>query len=251
MPTPLPAITTGNNTDMGDIGEAQITPQVLEQITPDLLQGEGLTSLMQTLKNAKQASSPLSKSLQQIANDLKGKMEHRVKQGTVVLQKIAQKRLEDRNYGIKNINDAWGGRIIINKPSDEKRAIDLVHKAAEAGDFTIKKEQPIDKDTYHAYHFDIQYKLPTGKTVNGEIQIHTPQSVAQAAVTHDAHYVYGENPPDNVQDTLNQQTDTVQNLPNAKAQQLADQLVGARKQNNDQPLPPIVIQKAVDMAEGK
>ncbi len=249
MDKQLPPLKNNNNPDAGDLGEAQITPDVARQVAPEALSTQGLADLAQKQDDAHKAQGVLNAVLDQVAGKLNAKSENRVKSPNVIIQKIGQKRLEgDNKYGLDDINDMWGGRLIIDKPSDEKKTIDALQSLADKGIFKILGKQPIEKDNYHAYHLDIEYALPDGHKVNGEIQIHTPQSVAQAAVTHDARYIFGENLPDPAQKVMDQETKVVKKLPNDKAQKLADSIVKKRKANGDTPLPPITVAQEIKKA---
>lgn len=245
----LPPITSQNNPDGGDVGEAQITPDVAQTVAPDALSGEGIADLSQRQDDAHKAAGVLNAVLDQVADEVNAKVENRIKSPNVIIQKIGQKRLEGRSdYGLDNINDMWGGRLVIDDPKKEQKTVDAIKDLADKGVFKIVDSQPIDKDNYHAYHVDIQYTLPDGHTVNGEIQIHTPQSVAQAAVSHDPRYIFGETLPKPAEEVLNRESKVVKKMPNDKAQKLADTLVKKRKTNGDQPLPPILVAQEVKKA---
>lgn len=219
-------------------GEAQLSEKMLSYILPDLYNEAGVQKVGEKLHDADFIKSQVDPIIQQIAELHGGEMRSRVKQPEVFFKKMAQKRLEGRiGYDIEDINDTVGHRIIV----DKEKIPDVINSIRDSK-LTILKQQRVknDESQYEAYHMDLEHQLPNGKKITGELQIMTPQDEASAAITHDAHYVHGEEIPKNVQRQIDPIVDDAKELPDMKAKQVANTIVELRKANGDQPLPAII-----------
>lgn len=219
------------------IGEAAIPPQVQQQVAPDVQNPQGQQQLLQKAVEAHKSKPMLESLLKGIADKLGGESQVRVKQIETMASKIAQKRLQNRDYGIDDINDSLGGRIIVKSDKKIAQAKNAIKAAEKQGAFTINEAESVKTDNYKAFHFDVT--LPTG--LQAEIQIHNQHSAANAVVNHDLRSVYGEKPEnDAVTKLRDKQSKLLNNLSGEKAMQVSQAIQQMRKQNNNQPLPPQV-----------
>jgi ppGpp synthetase/RelA/SpoT-type nucleotidyltranferase len=224
---------------MADVakGELQINDADIKKHAPDLINEHTRQGLATSLQTVYQIKPKIDTVMQHIGEVTNTKMSSRVKNPKQIVRKVVQKRMEDRTYQLSNINDLLGYRFTTNHKNEMAQVIKEVEKAGKMGAFVIIDQQERDKADYHAYHFDVGFPIPNGKTIRGEIQIMDARSEAQAAVSHDAHFIYGEKPPKQVQKTLTKQNNTIQTLPPIKAKQVAKTLINAHKQVHDNPLP--------------
>lgn len=223
-------------------GEGQIPIQQLMRIMPDIFTPQGLESLNQKLTTAKQHQKEIEAVIKDIADSINADSSARVKNHAVSLKKIAQKRLEGRPYDIDDINDALGGRITLNNPSNKQKAIDAITQAEQDGKFTINKQQDIKDDTHDSVHFDIT--LPSGQ--QAELQLlPSQQELAVSVAGHDIYQTYGENPPPEAEQINKMQNKIIDKLPDKKAKNLSDKLLQMHKANSDIPLPPIATAQVV------
>ncbi len=226
-----------NNQNQQSIGEAQITPGVQNQITPDVVSPEGKQQLFESLGKATVSKGGLDFILSGIANKVGAEFTSRVKNPETVVQKIAQKRMQGRNYGIQDVNDNYGGRFIIKNSSQASRIKTMLTKAQDLGIFKINKQEDVTKDTYHAFHVD----FTTSDGVKGEVQIMKPQEVLESVANHSLRSVFGENPPNQVQNLRDMQANMAKNMPDNSAVEKAAQIQNIAKANGDQPLDPRII----------
>ena len=219
------------------IGEAAITPQTEQAVAPDVSSQQGQSQLFQKAVQANQAKPIFDTLLKKIATKLGGESSTRVKSIETAAAKIAQKRLQGRDYGIPDINDMLGGRIIIKNKDDFSQAKSAIKAAAKQGSFKINEAEPVKQGTYRAFHYDVT--LPNG--VGAEIQIHTPHSASEAVVNHDLRAVHGEKPESPAVTTLRElQAKLIDKLPGDKAVALSKIVQDLRKQNNNKPIDPRV-----------
>jgi ppGpp synthetase/RelA/SpoT-type nucleotidyltranferase len=218
-------------------GELQINDSDIRKHAPDLINEGTRQNLATSLQTVHQIKPKIDTVMQQIANQTGTTMSSRVKDPKQIVRKVVQKRMEDRSYQLSNINDLLGYRFTTDHDNEIPRVKQEVEKAAKSGAFVIIAQQERDKQDYRAFHYDVGFPIPNGKTIRGEVQIMNANSEAQAAVSHDAHFIYGEKPPKEVQKKLDKQNDIVQQLPPIKAKQVAKTLINAHKQINDNPLP--------------
>lgn len=219
------------------VGESQITPQMQQQITPDVVSPQGKQQLMQHLGAATQEKPMLDTILKNLASKIGADFSSRVKNPQTVVQKIAQKRLQGRDYNVQDVNDAYGARIVINNAKQLAQAKEGLQHLAKAGAINILKSQDVTSDTYHAYHFDIQ----TPKGTRGEVQLMTPKEELESLANHSLRSVYGEDQPDHVQTLRDTQASLAKNISNAKAKQLSEPIKHLSSQTNGQPIDPRII----------
>lgn len=227
--------------------EGQISLPQLLQTMPDIFTPEGLEELNDTLTQAESEKKDLDPHIKEIAKRLGADHSSRVKDHAVALKKIAQKRLEGRNYNVSDLNDALGQRITLNNPDQQDEAIKHIENKAKQGKFKILKQQQITNESHKSYHFDIE--TPNG--TKGELQIlPSQQELADSVANHDIYQQFSEDPPPEVEKLQDLQTKIVEDLPNHKAKKLASDMLAMHKKNDDIPLPPIttaaVVAKVAD-----
>lgn len=215
------------------IGEAAITPQAQAQVAPDVTSPQGKQQLFQTLASATQQQGMLDFIFKGIAEKTNSEFSSRIKNPQTVVQKIAQKRMQGRDYGIDNINDAYGSRIIVKSEKQIPEIKKYIEKAADLGVINITKSEMVKTDYHKAWHIDFQTKQGT----KGEVQILTPQEEANSTVNHDLRSVYGEKMQGPVKQLADIQSKKVQKMPNDKAHQLA-QTISQMHKGSSGPLPP-------------
>ncbi len=174
-----------------NIGEAQITPELAQKVAPDVMSPQGQQQLQAKSIAANRFKGVIDKALGMAAQKLGGTHSTRVKQLDTATQKIVQKRLQGRSYDIDNLNDMFGGRIVLSDKDDFGKAKDEIIKMSKAGLFKIKHMETVKTGNYDAYHVDIV--APDG--LKGEIQLHTPRSEAESIANHDMRALHGEKPP--------------------------------------------------------
>lgn len=228
-------------------GEAAIPQQVQQQVAPDAAGAQGQAQLFQKAISAHVAKKQLDAVLQAVSDKIGATMSTRVKQIETATAKVAQKKLEGQDYGVNDINDMLGGRIVVKNEADIAKAKKALDKLGEAGIYTINKKESVKKGTYGAFHYDVTMN----NGLQAEIQIHTPQSEAEAVTNHDLRAVHGENPSFEAVKTLrNKQADIISSLPNDKAQAITQAVQGLRTQNKNQPLPPQLTASLLAQAQG-
>lgn len=223
-----------------DIGESQTAP-VLGQVTPDVLSPQGKQALFQKMVQATIEQKKLDSIYQPLADKLGAQFSSRVKNPQTTVQKIAQKRLQGRNYGIDNLNDLYGMRITVDHKSQMPAAIKAITAESEKAGIKVIKSERVNNDTYEAYHLDL--KTPSGVTF--EAQVHTPQSEAEAVTNHSLRSVFGENPPPMVDKLREKQAQMIKNMPNDNASALIKSVKQLGQQNSGQPLDPRIIASAI------
>lgn len=215
------------------IGEEAINPQMQQQMAGDI----SPQMVQQKLASTISEKEKLDYILKGIAQNTKSEFNSRIKNPDTIVKKIAQKRMEGRDYGIDNINDAYGGRFIVEDTKDIPKIKSLIEKASEIGLFNINKAQVVKNGNYHAFHFDIE--TPAG--AKGELQIMTPQEELESVSNHPLRSVYGEKAPPEVETLKDMQSKMAAKMPNAKAHEKAMQIQQASKANNDKPIDPSLI----------
>lgn len=218
---------------MKDVAEQQVTPPLAAKIAPDVVSQNGQQQLQEKQVAANRIKGILDQALAIAAKKLGGTFSSRVKDIDTMQKKIVTKRLAGRDYGINEINDAWGGRIVVDK-SDIGKAKAEVKDMEKAGLFKIHKQEDVTTGSYHAFHTDIT--TPDGQ--RGEIQIMTPQERAESLANHSIRAVAGEKPDAAMKAVTDAQAKIAKKLPNNKASQMGDIIEKMMKQNNNKPLPP-------------
>lgn len=225
-----------DDTSTQSVGEAGLNPQQLQRNAGDVLTPDGKQQLFQHLAAATQQKEMLDFIFQGIANKNKADFSSRIKNPNTVVQKIAQKRMQGRDYNVQDINDAYGSRIIVNSEKQIPEVKKYIEKAGELGIIKINKSEMVKTDYHKAWHIDFETKQGT----HGEVQILTPQEEANSTVNHDLRSVYGEKMQGQVKQLADIQSKKVTNMSNDKARALAQKISGIHKQTNGQPLPPQV-----------
>lgn len=216
-------------------GELKITDDDLKRHAPDLI---GKTQQMgQDIGLVRKLQPHLDSIMKPIATKTGTDFVSRIKNPEMIIRKVIQKRMEDRNYQLSDINDLYGCRFVVKNDQEEQEVKKAVKEAAKQGKFHIVGEEARNKDTYHAYHFDLVFPISQGKSIRCECQIMDQSAEAQAAVTHDAHAIYSDNPPKPVEKKLDKQTKTIDKLPPIKQKKIAETMIQAHKQVDDKPLP--------------
>lgn len=218
------------------IGEAGIPAPIQAQTTADVTSPQGKQQLFQHLASATIQKEMLDFIFKGIAEKTNSEFSSRVKNPQTVVQKIAQKRLQGREYNIQDINDAYGSRIIVKSEKQIAEVRKYVEKAADLGLMKIGKSEMIKSDYHKAWHIDFETKQGT----KGELQILTPQEEANSVVNHDLRSVHGEKMEGAVKQLADLQSKKAKSLSNNKAHILAQAISDAHKPNPAQPLPPQV-----------
>ncbi len=229
---------------MKDVAEQQITPQVAQQVAPDVISTQGQQQLQAKQIGANKIKGILDQALKMAADKLGGTFSSRVKDLDTMQKKIVQKRLQGRDYGINEINDAWGGRIVVDK-SDIGKAKSEVKDMEKAGLFKIHKQEEVTTGSYHAFHMDIT--TPDGQ--RGEIQLMSPQERAESLANHSIRAIAGEKPNPELKAVADAQAQIAKKLPNNKASQMGDIIEKMMKQNNNKPLSPTITAQAAMQAQ--
>lgn len=214
--------------------EAQITPPVQAQITPDLVSQQGKQVLHSTLANTIVQKKFLDYIFKGIADKMGVEFNSRIKNPETVIQKVATKRMEGRDYNLDDVNDSYGGRFVIKKPSQVGQIQGMLHKAEELGVFKIDKQEERTQATYHAYHMDII----TPDKVRGEIQIMSPAEELESVANHSLRAVFGQKPAPEVAKLRDIQANLAKKIPGEAAHQKAQQIQDIGKQMGDKPIDP-------------
>lgn len=153
----------------------------------------------------------------------------RVKNPQTYQQKVITKRKAGRQYAASDVNDTYGGRIVV--PNNQAKLhvlaeIQALSKYPNAP-FRILAVQNVDKDTYHATHIDIQTHAGT----RGEIQIQTPGENAESLVNHSIRAQWGENPPDQLNKVKKKNAKLIGNLNPQQQLMLAQRAQALHKVN--------------------
>ena len=217
-------------------GEASITPPMQQQAAPELTQPQGQQQINQKLALAKVEKEKLDFIFKGIATKCKAEFSSRIKNPNTIVQKVAQKRMAGRDYGLEDINDTYGARIIIKNTNEIPPITKMVEKAADIGLFKIKKSEMV-KTPYHSGHH-VDFK--TGNGTNGELQILTAKEEANSAINHDLRAIHGEPLKGTVKQLADLQAKKATALPHKTAHNLAQVIAAVHKPGNDAPMPPQV-----------
>ena len=113
--------------------------------------------------------------------------ESRIKNPESIKSKIDK---HGKGYDLKDVNDVYGGRIVIDTPNQQDKVIGAIKEMGSNNQIKIDKIEQVHHDTYHAVHVDF-----TKDGVKGELQIHTPGSLYESVANHAIRTVHGEKPP--------------------------------------------------------
>lgn len=219
------------------IGEAGIPQQTVAQTVPEAQQPQGQAALLAKLIGGNKIKNMLDEAFKLAAKHVGATYNSRVKNADSAIKKVAQKRLQKRDYDIDDINDAYGGRFVVDKSSQIPQIKKQMDAMEDIGLFKIKKEEKVKHSTYDAYHYDIE----SVDGHRGEVQIHTAHSELEAVANHDLRALYGEKPADKSVEVLKQkQQKLAESMPADKARSVTDALQQLHKNSNNQPLHPQV-----------
>jgi ppGpp synthetase/RelA/SpoT-type nucleotidyltranferase len=221
---------------MNNVGEAAVTPPVQQQATPDLVAPQGQQAIAGKIAQTTKKKELLDYILKGIADKVGAEFSSRVKNPETVVQKVATKRMEGRDYNLDDVNDVYGGRFIIKNPDQVAPIKKMLEKASELGIFKIGKQEERTQATYHAFHTDIV--TPDG--VKGEIQIMTGKEELEAVANHSLRAVHGENPPPEVKELRDKQAELASKIPHGEAHAKAQQIQQVAKLIGDKPVNPVV-----------
>jgi len=230
-----------DNSNPQSIGESSITPQQQGQVAGDVVSPQGKQQLFTHLAAATQQKDLLDFIFKGIAEKAGAEFSSRVKNPQTVVQKIAQKRMQGRDYGVEDINDAYGSRIVVKSAKQVPEIKKFVEKAEELGILKINKSEMVSTDYHKAWHIDFKTKQGT----SGELQILTPQEEANSVINHDLRSVFGEKMKRQVKQLANMQSEKAKQLPNDKAHKLAQMVSQLHANTKGQPLPPRVNAQAL------
>lgn len=223
---------------MNNVGESQIGPQVQQQITPDIVNSpQGLQQLHSKMSQAIMQKKTLDRQLELVAKVTGTDFQSRIKNATTVVQKIAQKRLQGRDYGLEDLNDAYGGRFIIDKKGSFGKVLDLVRKLADQDSFKILKDENVKTGTYTAHHVDFQ----TPEGLKGEIQLMTPQGALESVANHGLRAVAGEKPEEPVKTLRDKQAQMASRIGDNEAKKKVETIQSLMKAGKDSPLDPRIV----------
>lgn len=211
------------------IGEAMLTPQVLQHIAPDVVHPDGQKKLFEKAVSAHVAKKKLDAIMQAVSGSIGADSSSRVKDINTAAQKIGQKRLQGRDYKIEDIGDMLGGRITVDNEKKMSQAKQSMRKLSDAGIFDIKKEENIKRGTYQATHYDVILSNGT----KAEVQLHFPQTELEALSNHTLRAEHGEKPTDKAIIALrDKQAAIAHSLPNDKAKVASQAMQSLMKQQN-------------------
>lgn len=217
------------------LAEEQVTPQMAQQVAPDVVSPQGQQQLQAKAIAANKIKGVLDQAFGMAAKTLGGKSSSRIKDIDTAQKKIVQKRLQGREYGIGDVNDMLGIRLVVDK-SDIPKAKKEVQSMEKAGLFKINKQEEVKTGTYSAYHYD----LTTPDGVKAEAQLMYPQQEAESMLNHSIRSVVGEKPDPAMKAVVDAQAKIASKLPNEKANQVAETLKAMMKQNQNDPLAPTI-----------
>lgn len=214
---------------MKTIAEEQITPELLKKVTPDISRRELMTKAVA----ANKIKDLLDKALAMASNAIGGTFSTRVKNVDTAHRKIAQKRLQGRDYAVKDLGDMLGGRLIVNGPKDYKKGVEQIKEMEKQGIFTIKKQEKVRTGSYDAEHFDVV--MPNG--LRAELQLHTKQSEAESLANHQIRAEFGEKPEGIVKALRDKQANIVEDLHPDRAKALSHAIATLTKQSTNEKIP--------------
>lgn len=226
------------NTQIGqNIGESSIPQDVKSRVAQDVLSPQGKQELFNHLGGAMKEKPLLDGVLQALASKIGADYSSRIKNPDTAVSKIVQKRLLGRSYGVSDVNDALGARLIINDSKALQKAKEGISNLAKAGVFEILKSEPVKKDTYSAYHFDI--KTPQG--ASAEIQLMNPKQELESLANHPLRAIYGEEPDHAVQRLKDKQSQLAHSVSNIQAKQISGPIKQLSFQQGPNPLNPAIV----------
>jgi ppGpp synthetase/RelA/SpoT-type nucleotidyltranferase len=224
------------NQSQSQIPEGQVSPQMQQQVAPDVASQQGQQALFQKAVHANVAKKQLDAVMEAVASHLGATTNSRVKNIETASKKIAQKRMQPGrgDYGIEDLNDMLGARLVVKSDKDIPKAKQAIEKLASAGVFDINKQQQVKQGSYNAYHFDVTLSNGT----KAELQVHTPQSEAEASVNHSLRSEHGEKPNDPAVTQLkDKQAAIAKSLPNDKAKAVTGAIQQMMQQQGGQVAP--------------
>lgn len=148
-----------------------------------------------------------------------------------MIKKIITKRKAGRQYTPFDVNDVYGGRIVVPSDAAKIHALNRLQEISKQPNapFQILNVQNMKKSTYSAVHVDI--KTPSG--TRGEIQIVTPWERAEAVVNHPIRALLGESPPPKAEKVKVSNAKIISKLSSPAAMKLGQDVENLHKQNVD------------------
>jgi len=212
-----------------DKGEAALTDREIGHLAPDLASHKGHKLVKYLVDQAEKVKPDLDSKFKMVTMtaelDPAKDFESRIKKDDTIIKKVALHRRDgDKGYRVNNVNDLYGARIIVKNDKQKKDVIDAIHQMDEDNTIKIDHEQEVKHGTYEAHHMDFNFK-----GVKGEIQLHTPASLFEAASNHDIRSVFGEKPPKPLQDVKDIHAKVAEKVSPKKAQDMAQALELVRR----------------------
>lgn len=209
-------------------GEQGLTMNQMQTLAPDLFSPQGMKQVGNTINKAVQTKPELDSMFKMVAAthglDPNTDFQSRIKQSDTVLRKVAKHRNDGKDeYGLKDVNDVFGGRFIAKTPTQKHEVIEAI-KDMDKSDIKIVKKQDVHNGTYHAYHIDFEKD-----GVKGEIQVHDPGSLFEAVVNHDIRAKEGDKATPQEEQKKRAVEKLGYSLPQYQAQQVAQAIEKQRQ----------------------
>ncbi len=225
--------------------EEQVTPQMAQQVAPDVVSDHGQQQLSQKIAQAHQAKQHLDAIFEAIANHVGAHESYsRVKDQDTATKKIVTKRMEGRDYGLDDLNDLAGFRIIIKSNSQIPKVLNAIDKLDKMGVIDVKKKEKVKEGTYSATHIDGAF--------NGtkfELQVMSPSQEAESLVNHSIRSVAGQEPGGALEQLRDKQAQVANALPDDKARVASGAVRQAMQMTQNQPLPPQLTASILNQAQ--
>ena len=208
------------------------------QYGSDLLTPEGQQAITAKTQQALNNQPAFHDVLDSVAEKNQGRTVSNVKSPDSMATKIVANRINgEPNYGLQDVKDGLRGTIIVKDQQAVNKAIADLQDELQArglqrqgeGQNYFKNPQP---SGYEGYHLNVG--MPDGTI--GEIQIHTPQSYANAQVTHGVYNAFDSETSDKINTQLKQLRNQLRTDPVAKIEQMTQQAEGKNFQNVLSPL---------------
>lgn len=209
------------------MGEATIDQNTQQRMASDVVNPQGQQKMSSALASTMMKKGLLDFILKGISEKVGGEFTSRVKNPETMVQKIVKKRMDGEKYGMEDVNDVYGGRIIVNR-EDIPQVQKMLNKASELGVFDIKKQEMVKNEAHQAYHVDIL----TSDGVKGEIQVMTPQDELKSVAEHPLYSAIGDKLPKPAKELVDKQGKVIDTLNKDTAHSKAMAIQELGKQNN-------------------
>ncbi len=218
------------------LGEAMMNPATIKKVAPDVVSSRGQSKLQTILQKATAQKDKLDTTLKLVAKGGGADFSSRVKNPETIVQKIALKRLQGRDYKMEDTNDVYGGRIIVDDKKQIPSMVSAVRQALQGDGHKVLKDELVKTGTYQAHHIDFQTKDGT----KGETQVMIPQQALEAVANHSLRALAGEKPPEDVKKLRDAQASIVKKTPNEEAKKKVEAIQTISKANQDKPTHPVI-----------